>query len=116
MSLPTHHDQETKGEGEMKVRRIFFAVALVAGLLIASQGITAAQEKPGFNPSAGLKDNLASNIGKRVSLMISAGESIEGTIEKVGDHFVLMSRLSGKDFYDALVRIDEVKAVVFRAR
>ena len=75
-----------------------------------------AQEKPGLNPSLSLKDNLASNIGKRVSLMISAGESVEGTIEKVGDHFVLMSKLSGKEFYDALVRIDEVKAVVFRAR
>jgi len=48
--------------------------------------------------------------------MISAGESIEGIIEKVGDHFVLITKLSGKDFYDALVRIDEVKAVVFKAR
>ena len=100
----------------MKVRRIFFAVAFVAGLFIASQGIAVAQEKPGFNPSMSLKDNLASNIGKRVSLMISAGESVEGTIEKVDDHFVLIAKLSGKDFYDALVRIDEVKAVVFKAR
>jgi len=63
-----------------------------------------------------LKDNLASNVGKRVSLMIATGESVEGTIEKVGDHFVLMSKLSGKDFYDAVAHIDEVKAVVFRAR
>ena len=100
----------------MKAFRIFFAVVFVVGLLIASQGITVAQEKPGFNPSLSLKDNLASNVGKRVSLMISAGESIEGIIEKVGDHFVLITKLSGKDFYDALVRIDEVKAVVFKAR
>jgi hypothetical protein len=100
----------------MKGCRIFFAMALIAGLLMASPGITIAQDKPSFNPSMSLKDNLASAVGKRVSLMISAGESVEGTIEKVGDHFVLISKLSGKEFFDALVRIDEVKAVVFRAR
>lgn len=100
----------------MKVRGILFTAVFVTGLFIASQGIAFAQEKPSFNPSTSLKDNLASNVGKRVSLMISTGESVEGTIEKVGDHFVLISKLSGKDFYDAVVRIDEVKAVVFRAR
>ena len=100
----------------MNVRGIFLAVAFVIGLVIASQGIATAQEKASFNPSLSLKDNLASNVGKRVSLMISSGESLEGTIEKVGDHFVLISKLSGKDYFDALVRIDELKAVVFRAR
>jgi hypothetical protein len=105
-----------KGENSMKVRGIFFAAVFAVGLFIASQGIVTAQDKPGFNPSISLKDNLAANVGKRVSLMISTGESVEGTIEKVGDHFVLISKLSGKDFYDAVVRIDEVKAVVFRAR
>ena len=100
----------------MNMSRVFFAVVLAMGLVIASQGISVAQEKPSFNPSINLKDNLASNVGKRVSLMTCSGESLEGTIEKVGDHFVLISKLSGKDYFDALVRIDEVRAVVFRAR
>ena len=100
----------------MNIRTMFFAVVLVIGLVIASQGISVAQEKPSFNPSINLKDNLASNVGKRVSLMTCSGESLEGTIEKVGDHFVLISKLSGKDYFDALVRIDELKGVVFRAR
>ena len=100
----------------MNMRRIFFAVVLAVGLVIASQGIALAQEKPSFNPSISLKDNLLSNVGKRVSLMVSSGESLEGTIEKVGDHFVLVSKLSSKDYFDALVKIDEVRAVVFRAR
>jgi len=100
----------------MNIRTIFFAVVLVIGLVIASQGISVAQEKPSFNPSINLKDNLASNVGKRVSLMTCSGESLEGIIEKVGDHFVLVSKLSGKDYFDALVKIDEVRAVVFRAR
>lgn len=100
----------------MKVKGMFIAAFFSLGLFVLSQGIAVAQEKPVFNPTISLKDNLASNVGKRVSLMISTGESVEGTIEKVGDHFVLISKLSGKDFYDALIRIDGVKAVVFRAR
>ena len=100
----------------MNVRGMLFVLVFFMVLSIASQGVMFAQEKPGFNPSISMKDNLSSNIGKRVSLMVSAGESLEGTIEKVGDHFVLISKLSGKDYFDAIVRIDTVKAIVFRAR
>jgi len=63
MGAPAYPGHEPKGEGKMKAFRIFFAVVFVVGLLIASQGITVAQEKPGFNPSLSLKDNLASNVG-----------------------------------------------------
>jgi hypothetical protein len=108
--------KENERRNNMNVRSIFFTAVFVMGLFIGSQGIVAAQEKPSFNPSISLEDNLASSVGKRVSLMISAGESLEGTIEKVGDHFVLISKLSGKDYFDAIVRIDEVKAIVFKAR
>ncbi len=100
----------------MKARSTLIVTLLALGLFAASPVIAIAQEKPVFNPSISVKDNLSANVGKRVSLMISAGEAVEGTIEKVGDHFVLISKLSGKDFYDALVRIDDVKAIVFRAR
>ncbi len=100
----------------MKACNTFVATVLALGLFVVSPAIAIAQEKPVFNPSISVKDNLSANVGKRVSLMISAGEAVEGTIEKVGDHFVLISRLSGKDFYDALVRMDDVKAIVFRAR
>ncbi len=100
----------------MRKGRIILAATVLVGLVLLAQGATVAQEKPGFNPAASLKDNLASNVGKRVNLLMSPGESVEGTIEKVGDHFVLISKLSGKDYYDALVRIDSVKAVVYRAR
>jgi len=100
----------------MNMRGIFFTAVFVMVLCVVSQGIAAAQEKPSFNPSLSMKDNLASNVGKRVSLVSCTGESLEGTIEKVGDHFVLISKLSGKDYFDAVVRIDDLKAVVFRAR
>lgn len=100
----------------MKMRMMFVAAVLVLGLSIATEEITLAQEKPAFNPAISLKDNLATNVGRRVSLTMGTGESVEGTLEKVGDHFVLVSKLSGKDFYDALIRIDDIKAVIFKAR
>jgi hypothetical protein len=34
----------------------------------------------------------------------------------VGDHFLHLERLAGRDFYDALVRIEDISAVEARFR
>ncbi len=100
----------------MKALRIFIVLVFIIGICLASAKIAGAEEKQGLNPSVSLKDNLVSNTGKRVSIMISSGQSVEGIIEKVGDHFVHIAKLSGKEFYDAVVRIDRIDAVIFKAR
>ncbi len=94
---------------------IIFAVAF-AVLLGAAQIAPAAEDGPGFNAFVGMKENLLLNVGKRVSLRITAGEAIEGTIVKVGDQSVQLSKLSGRDYYDAIVRIDRIEAIIFKAR
>jgi len=47
---------------------------------------------------------------------LGSGGEIEGTVAKVGDHLVYISKLTGKDFYDSIVRIDHIDAVTYRAR
>jgi len=56
------------------------------------------------------------NVGKRISVRNESGDTIDGTIAKVGDHNVQISKLSGKDFSDAIVRIDKRESFTFRAR
>lgn len=68
------------------------------------------------SPAATVKDVLAGQTGKRVLLRIEGGEQVEGTVTKVGDTVVHVAKLSGKDFYDAVVRIDRISAVVFKVR
>ncbi|MBI5075248.1 MAG: hypothetical protein HZB62_08825 [Nitrospirae bacterium] len=92
-------------------------VALAIGILFSAVQIAAAaEETTDFNAAASIKENLLSNIGKRVAVRISAGDAIEGIIVKVGDRAVQLSKLSGKDYYDAIVQIDRIEAIVFKAR
>jgi len=68
------------------------------------------------SPAATVRDVLAENFGKRVIVRLESGESLEGSVTKVGDSVVHLSRISGRDFYDAVVRIDRISAVVFKVR
>jgi hypothetical protein len=63
-----------------------------------------------------IKDVLLENTGKRVIVRMENGENLEGTVTKVGELVVHIAKLTGKDFYDAVVRIDMISAVIFKVR
>jgi hypothetical protein len=47
---------------------------------------------------------------------LDSGEKLEGSVGKVGDSVVHSAKLSGRDFYDVVVRIGRISAVVFKVR
>jgi hypothetical protein len=52
----------------------------------------------------------------RVSLHLRSGLTLGGKVAGVEDHYVLLEGLTDRDFYDALVRIDDISALEVRAR
>ena len=102
-----------------KISRLKAFIAMlfaVAFIMATTQRIFAEDKKMEINTSFSIKQILDSAKGQRVSLKTDAGEALEGTVTSVGDHLVHISKLSGRDFYDAVVVIDKISAVVFRAR
>ena len=75
---------------------------------VAAPGLWAQEKTYELRSAATVKDILSENIGKRVIVRMDAGENLEGTVHKVGDGLVHLSKLAGKDFYDATVRIDRM--------
>jgi hypothetical protein len=63
-----------------------------------------------------MKDVLFEHIGKRVIVRMDTGDGLEGTVSKVGDSLVHISKIAGRDFYDAVVRMDKISALVFKVR
>ena len=57
---------------------------------------------------------LEASLGRTVTLHLSSGQEIGGTVAKVGDHVVHLSRIVGRDYYDAVVVLDRVDAVLFK--
>ncbi len=97
--------------------KVTIALALVMVLCLSISGAVFAQEKEfELNPSYGIREVLNAYVGKRVAIRTGAGESLEGTVTKVGAHLVHISKLTGKDFYDAVIVIDKIDSVIMRVR
>lgn len=93
----------------MTLRTMILAAALVAAPAFA------ADEPLAVAKGDGVAQILAARTGKVVSLRLG-DEEITGTVKTVGDQLVHLERLSGKDFFDAAVRLDRIDAVVVRVR
>jgi len=69
-----------------------------------------------FNVNTSMADNLAALKGKTITVTLSTGQAITGTVAEVKGNLLLLTRLSQKEFYDALIAIDRISAVEMRAR
>lgn len=59
---------------------------------------------------------LTRQIDRKVTLVLSQGQELTGTVRSVGDGVVQLSDLSGRDFYDAVVDLQKIAAVVVKVR
>jgi hypothetical protein len=93
------------------------AMLVVSGSAVHAPNVFADDQKYELKSAAAtVKDVLSGNINKRVIVRMDTGDLLEGTVSKVGDSLVHISKISGRDFYDAVVRMDKISAVLFKVR
>ncbi len=107
----------------VKHARLSLVMALVAVAFALSTGPAAGEMKKAtavegarFDTSFPLTENLKTFLGRDVHLLLRSGQTVQGYVKSVGDHFVHLEKIAGKDFYDALVRIDDISAVEAKFR
>jgi hypothetical protein len=105
-----------KEEAKMNIRSMLVALFVVMTCIGFSQIVLAQEMKFELNKGFAIKEILASYEGKRVAIRLDGGEELEGIVTTIGDQLVHVAKLSKRDFYDAVVRIDKINAVIFRAR
>lgn len=100
------------------MKKSILAVVFIAlcCMVVAPQAASAAEPRYEMKSEATIKSILLENINKRVIVRLETGESLEGNVSKVGDTLVQITRIQGREFFDAVVRIDKVNAVVFRVK
>lgn len=69
-----------------------------------------------YNVNSSLEDNLKSLIGKKVHVTLDSGKTLAGFVKEVGNHLIHLEKLDGKDFFDALIRIENISAIEARFR
>ncbi|MEW6273105.1 MAG: hypothetical protein AB1689_27830 [Thermodesulfobacteriota bacterium] len=67
-------------------------------------------------PAGEIPDVLRARVGKPVTLLLRSGKEYGGTVGGVREQSVVLRNLTGKEFYDAVVRLDDVSAVEVRNR
>jgi hypothetical protein len=101
----------------MKYGKMVATVLLtMGGLMVAAPDMQAAEEKIELKASDTMKEILGQRVGKRVTLRLESGENLEGTVTMVGNSLVHIARLAGKDYFDAVVTIDRISAVLIQVR
>lgn len=59
---------------------------------------------------------VASLKGKRVTLKLSSGQELAGVVRDATDKLVVLGELSGREFFDAVVPVTAIEAVLVRTR
>jgi hypothetical protein len=97
-------------------------VALTVGLVLLSASNAAAQKKVTdlegvqFNTGASLSDNMKAFAGKDVYIHLRSGKTFQGYVKAVGNGLLHMEKLAGREFYDALIRFEDISAIEVKFR
>jgi small nuclear ribonucleoprotein (snRNP)-like protein len=73
-------------------------------------------EGAAFDVAFSMKDNLKVLMGKDVYVHLRGGKTLQGFIKSVGDNMIHLEKLANRDFYDALVRIEDISAIEVKFR
>jgi small nuclear ribonucleoprotein (snRNP)-like protein len=69
-----------------------------------------------LNAAIPLADNLIALKGKTVAVSLSSGQTMTGVVKEVQNNLLHLEKLSQKEFFDALIRVDQIIAIEVRVR
>ena len=90
---------------------LFFVAVLTHPAEAEAQAKVVAIEGMKYQVGASMQDNLKSLVGKKVYVTLASGKTFAGFVKEVGNHFMHLEKLDKKDFFDALIRIEDISAI-----
>jgi hypothetical protein len=93
-----------------------------AGYSLSATEAQAQQKKPvalegvKFDTAASFDDNLKTYVGKDIIVHLESGDTLQGYVKSVQNDLLHLEKLAGRDFYDALVRIDDISVLEVKFR
>lgn len=97
------------------MRRMLIALGVVLGLAGLASFVREAEAQQVIAGET-IRTVLSQRLAKPVTVRLDSGEELTGLVRSVGDRVVQLEKLAGREFYDAYVDLEEVAAVIVRAR
>lgn len=69
-----------------------------------------------ISPNDTTQTVIAAQKGKRVTLRLQSGQEMTGTVREVTNTLVVVGAIAGREFFDAVVPLAAVEAVIIRTR
>jgi len=86
-------------------------IILIAGLILSC---TVNAETLSITGSDTIDTILSAQKGKRVTIKLKAGDDLTGIVGEVNKEIVQLRELTGKEYYDAVVVLKGIEAVIIR--
>lgn len=67
-------------------------------------------------PKDTIQSVVATQKGKRVTLRLRSGQEITGIMRDATDRLVVLAELTGREFFDAVIPIEAIEAVIVRTK
>ncbi len=105
-------------------KQVAFALMVVftMGVVLVSAADVWAQKKVTdlegmqFNTGASLSDNMKAFTGKDVYVHLRSGKTFQGYVKAVGNGLLHLEKLASREFYDALIRLEDISAIEVKFR
>ena len=94
------------------MRRFSF---FVVTMLVASFSAVG-QSKLDLQPSDTMRSVLERQIAQSVDLRLKSGEKLGGKVVKVTEQLAQLTQLTGAEYFDAVVAVEEIVAVAVRGK
>jgi hypothetical protein len=102
---------------------VVLTITMGLGMPLFFSALAQAQQKTAtplewakFDTGASLSDNIKTFAGKDVLVHLRSGKTVQGYVKSVGNGLLHLEKLAGRDFYDALIRIEDISAIETKFR
>ncbi|OGR00202.1 MAG: hypothetical protein A2511_03155 [Deltaproteobacteria bacterium RIFOXYD12_FULL_50_9] len=96
----------------MRVKNKLLAVAIIILLQITSPFPVLGKASVEINNSDSMRDLLQRNVGQIVEIRLLSGEILSGRLVRTTPTLLHLSKITGRNYFDAVIRIDHVSAMI----
>jgi hypothetical protein len=96
------------------MRRLLATIAVVCASFLTALPAQAQELSVSANDS--IQSVLAARKGKAVTVRLTGGQELTGTVREATGKLVVLGALSGREFFDAAVPLEKIEAVLVRTK
>jgi hypothetical protein len=89
---------------------------MAASFLLALSALPAEAQELSVSASDSIQSVLAARKGKPVTVRLSGGQELTGTVREATGKLLVLGALSGREFFDAVIPLEKIEAVLVRTK